>query len=62
MSGINVKDLILDVAKIEGKKKQVNIAQLSETVSITLKLLGKRFNSDEHDKVTYTLRIYGGKE
>jgi hypothetical protein len=58
--GISVKNLIRDVTKIEGKKRQVNIAQTSEIVKITLELLGKKFLSEkEHQNVLRTLNKYG---
>ncbi len=40
--GINLNNFAIQIAKKEGKKKQVNIAQIKEILKITLQLLAKR--------------------
>ena len=41
MKRINLNQLAVDVARKEGKKKQVDIAQIKEVMSVTLDELAK---------------------
>ena len=49
---MKVSDFAVAVAKLEGKKKQVNIAQIKETLRVTNKLLmGKLYMLIRKDKM-----------
>jgi len=37
---MNINKFAVEVTKLEGKKKQVNIAQIKEVLKVTNKLLG----------------------
>ena len=53
---INLNDFAVEIAKYEGKKEQVNIAQIKEVLHITLVLLAQR-TPEEVDDLLLKYRV-----
>jgi len=59
------RKLSSEIAKIEGKKKEVAIGNVREILKITLHLLGKELNEGDvmtETKLLEQLRFYGKKK
>jgi len=51
MSKINKNLMAEEISAFEGKKKQVDIAQIKEVLKITLSILGRHWNSGNEEGV-----------
>jgi len=44
--GINMRELAKDISKLEGKKKEMSIAQIAECLKYTMKILGQHSDKE----------------
>jgi len=51
MKKINMNLMAEEITAFEGKKKQVNIAQVKEVLKIALGILGRHWNSGNEEEV-----------
>lgn len=56
MAKINENELAKQIAEIEGKKEKQDIAQIKETLKITLDILGTHWQDDNEIGVIELLR------
>lgn len=61
MKVLEFKELTQAVAAQEGKKREVDIAQISEITKIVLEELGKRFYGGDPRAVLMILHEYSGR-
>ena len=61
MSRVNLNKLAKDIAMVEGKKVQVNIAQIKEIMKATLLLLAEKKGSEILEVVERTKEKYSGR-
>ena len=61
---MNFRKMSSEIAKIEGKKRQVSIGNVRELLKITLHLLGKEIidNDGEYMPLVSQLKEYGRKK
>lgn len=56
MTKLNLNKMAQEIARREGKKKEVSIAQIKEILKITLNILGNHWSNGEESKVIETLK------
>ncbi len=61
MSKLNLNEIAQEIAKSEGKAKEVNIAQIKEILKITLIIFGKAWQDGNEIEIIRMFKKYSEK-